>query len=99
VVTRDLRGAPDPAVLRKALWKDLNQGEHAGPLDAAQAQALAWLERASRPVSALKDESVVCDVLDALAFNLDGTRAAPEYFHAGSAVEIVESSPLRERDD
>ena len=80
VVTRDLPGAPDPAVLRKALWKDLNQGEHAGPLDAPQAQALAWLERASRPVSALKDESVVCDVLDALAFNLDGTRAAPEYF-------------------
>jgi hypothetical protein len=62
------------------LWKDLNQGEHAGPLDAAQAQALAWLEKASRPVSALRNESVVCDVLDALAFNLDGTRSAPEYF-------------------
>ena len=80
VVTRDLPGAPDPAVLRRTLWKNLNQGEHAGPLDEAESQALAWLERASRPVSALRDESVVCDVLDALAINLDGRRSAPEYF-------------------
>ena len=36
--------------------------------------------RASRPVSALEDPSVVCDILDALAVNLDGKPAAPEYF-------------------
>jgi integrase len=80
VVTRDLPGAPDPAVLRKALWKHLNQGEHAGPLDETQSRALTWLQRASQPVSAFKDESVVCDVLDSLAINLNGMRAAPEYF-------------------
>jgi integrase len=80
VVTRDLPGAPDPAVLRKALWKHLNQGEHAGELDEAEARALMWLEKASRPMSVFRDESLVCDVLDALAVNLDGTRSAPEYF-------------------
>ncbi len=31
-------------------------------------------------MSAFGDESAVCDVLDALAVNLDGARAAPEYF-------------------
>jgi len=80
VVTRDLPGAPDAAVLRRALWKDLNQGAHAGSLDEAQARALAWLEKASRPVSAFREESVVCDVLDVLAVKLDGTRSAPDYF-------------------
>jgi integrase len=80
VVTRNLSGAPDPAVLRKALWKHLNQGEHAGSLAESETRALAWLEKASQPVSSFKDESVVCDVLDALAINLNGKRAAPEYF-------------------
>jgi integrase len=64
----------------RLLRKDLNQGDYTVPLDQTEAHALAWLEKASRPVSALRDESVVCDVLDALAVNLDGTRAAPEYF-------------------
>jgi hypothetical protein len=67
-------------VLRKALWKNLNQGGHAGIPDEAESRALAWLEKASRPISAFKDESVVCDVLDALAVNLSGVRSAPEYF-------------------
>jgi len=59
IVTRELPSAPDPSVLRKALWKTLNQGDHAGALDEAQSQALAWLEKASRPVSAFKDESLM----------------------------------------
>lgn len=80
VVTRQLPGEPDPTVLRKALWKHLNQGQHADPLDPAETRAIAWLAKASRPVSAFKDEAVVCDVLDALATNLDGTRSAPDYF-------------------
>jgi len=80
VVTRDLPGAPDDAVLRAALRKELNQGDHAGALGDAETKALAWLVKASLPVSAFSDESVVCDVLDALAVNLDGQRAAPEYF-------------------
>ena len=48
----------------KALWKHLNQGEQASPLDEAQSRALAWLLKSSRLVSAFNDESVVCDVLD-----------------------------------
>jgi hypothetical protein len=80
VVVRDLAGAPDPDLLRYALRKTLNQGEHAGQLDEDEAKAIAWLARASRPVSALEDPSVVCDVLDALAVNLNGKPAAPEYF-------------------
>jgi integrase len=80
VVTRDAPGAPDPVVLRRALSKDLNQGSHAGTLDQAEARALAWLEKASRPVSALEDDAVVCDALDALAVNLDGRAASAEYF-------------------
>jgi len=80
VVTRDLPGEPDPAVLRKALWKHLNQGQHADALCPEETRAITWLQKASRPVSAFKDESVVCDVLDALATNLDGARSAPDYF-------------------
>ena len=80
VVVRDLPGAPDPGVLRHALTIKLNQGQHAGQLDDDEAKALAWLARASRPVSALEDPSLVCDVLDVLAARLDGTPAAPEYF-------------------
>ena len=80
VVTRNIPGAPDPDVLRSALRKDLNQGAHGGQLDDAERKALAWLEKASRPVSAFENDSVVCDVLDALAVNLDRTQAAPEYF-------------------
>ena len=48
--------------------------------DDAERKALAWLEKASRPVSAFENDLVVCGVLDALAVNLDGTQAAPEYF-------------------
>jgi integrase len=80
VVVRDLAGAPDPDILRRALRKKLNQGQHAGQLDDSETKALTWLVRASRPVSALEDPSVVCDVLDALAVRLDGQPAAPEYF-------------------
>lgn len=80
VPTCEVPGKPAAAVLRRALRKDLNQGGHASALNGAEVRALAWLERASRPMSAFEDESAVCDVLDALAVNLDGTRAAPEYF-------------------
>jgi integrase len=79
-VTSDVTGRPDRAILRGALAKHLNQGGKAGAPDAAEARALAWLEKASRPVSALEDDAVVCDVLDALAVNLDGKAAAPGYF-------------------
>jgi integrase len=80
VVTRSLSGAPHPDVLRAALRKSLNQGDYTADLDAAETKAMAWIEKASRPVSAFADESVVWDVLDAIATKLDGKPAAPDYF-------------------
>ena len=48
--------------------------------DYDERRALAWLERASLPVSALNDGAVVSDMLDAIATRLDGGAAAPDYF-------------------
>jgi hypothetical protein len=61
VVVRDLAGAPDPAVLRGALRKKINQGSHAGTLTEDEAKAIAWLDKASRPMSAFEDAATVCD--------------------------------------
>jgi integrase len=80
LLTRDLPGAPDPDTLRRALRKTLNQGSHTDPLDHDETTAIAWIQRASRPVSTLEDPAVVADVLDALAVRLDGKPASPEYF-------------------
>jgi integrase len=80
VLTRDLAGAPDRDVLRLALRKELNQNEHARAPDDEERRALAWLGRASLPVSALSDGALVCDLLETLAKCLDGTAAAPDYF-------------------
>jgi integrase len=79
VLVRDLRGAPDPDTLRAALRKDFNQGRPAA-LSPDKTRAIAWLKRASLPISALNDDSVVTDVLDALASRIDGTPAAPDYY-------------------
>jgi integrase len=80
VVTRDLAGSPDPEVLRHAVRKELNQNAHAREPGDEERRALAWLERASLPVSALNDGAIVCDMLDTLAKCLDGSAAAPDYF-------------------
>ena len=80
LLTRDLPGAPDPDTLRRALRKTLNQGSHTDPLDHDETRAIAWIQRASRPVSTLEYPAVVADVLDALAVRLDGKPASPEYF-------------------
>lgn len=80
VLTRELPGAPDPDVLRRAIRRDLNQNEHATSPDAEGLRALAWLDRASMPVSALGDSAVVGDLLDTLGRKLDGSPAAPDYF-------------------
>ena len=70
----------DSGLLRSALRKTLNQGSHAGELTADETGAIAWIRRNSRAISALEDPSVVADVLDALAVNLNGKPAAPQYF-------------------
>jgi hypothetical protein len=78
VAVRNLPAAPEADVLRAALRKKLNQGDYLSPLTDDEVKAITWLKRASRPVRAFEDASVVCDVLDALAVNLDGSPAAPE---------------------
>ncbi len=77
VVVTDLKGAPDDAVLRSALRKKLNQGEHGGELDEEEAKAISWIARASRPVGSLADPAVVCDILDALTVNRPPGCASP----------------------
>jgi integrase len=67
-------------VLRHALRKELNQSQHARAPDSHERRTLAWLDRASLPVSALDDGAVICDMLDTLARCLDGSAAAPDYF-------------------
>ena len=80
VLTREIAGEPDQGVLRHALRHALNQNPHARPPDDAELRALAWLERASLPISALDDPSVVSELLDVLSRKLDGTPAAPDYY-------------------
>ena len=58
VAVRNLPAAPDADLLRAALRKELNQGDHAGALTEDEARAIAWLKRASRPVRAFEDASI-----------------------------------------
>jgi hypothetical protein len=80
VLVRDQRGAPDRDLLRAALRKAFNQNPGRRPLTGVERQAIRWIEKQSLPVSALNDDSVAADVLDALATKLDGRPAAPDYF-------------------
>lgn len=80
VLVRDQRGAPDRDVLRAALRKAFNQNSTRHPFTEAECQAIKWIENHSLPISALADESVAADALDALAVRLDGKPAAPDYF-------------------
>jgi hypothetical protein len=77
---RNMTAVPDADVLRAALRKQLNQGDYLSPLTGDEVKAITWLKRASHPVRLFEDDSVVCDVLDALAVNLDSSPAVPEYF-------------------
>jgi len=79
-LTRDLTGEPDPDVLRLAVRRALNQNEHARQPDADERRALAWLQRASLPVSSLDDPATVSELLDVLGRKLDGTPASADYF-------------------
>jgi hypothetical protein len=81
VLVTTTRGAPDPDVLRRAMRKwafNPQYRDTARPPDIDQ--ALRWLARASMPVSALQEASVVSRALDACGSRLDGSAAAPEYY-------------------
>ncbi|WP_239374542.1 tyrosine-type recombinase/integrase [Frankia sp. Cj5] len=74
------RGAPDPRILRDALYgwafniTRSTDGDDAPSDDVAA--ALCWIERSTVPISALADPTYARAALDALAVKLDGSPAA-----------------------
>jgi integrase len=81
VLVTTTRGAPDPEVLREAMRKwafNPNRRDTAKPVEIEA--ALAWLAKASVPITALQEASLVSKALDACSRKLDGTSAAPEYY-------------------
>jgi integrase len=80
-VTLDLterqRKAPDPEVMRRALFSyAFNAASLSRPVPAEISQALAWIAQASLPVAALEEPAVVRAALNACARRLDGKPAA-----------------------
>ena len=73
-------GDPTPTHSGAALRKKLNQGHYAGHAGPGRNEGHRLARAGPMPVSALEDPSVVSDVLDALALNLNGKPATPEYF-------------------
>ena len=105
-LTRATGQRPPAEVLRAALYGHAFNPQHQTRRpDPATAAALAWLERASLPVTRLQDPQMTRQALDALAVRLDGRRAAANtiarkraVFHnaLGYAVELglLEVNPL-----
>ncbi|MFH0243270.1 tyrosine-type recombinase/integrase [Streptomyces sp. HK10] len=88
----DSRGAPEPRVLRAALYSwafrfyldengTLKPRTEAEEAPAEIAAALEWIARKSVKVSDLNTPSVVRSALEALAVRLDGKAAAPNTIH------------------
>ncbi len=81
VLVKSQRGAPDPAVLRQALRKwAFNPPRRDMPRPPEVEAALRWLARASVPVAALEEASMVSQALDACARKLDGSAASAQYY-------------------
>ena len=76
-LTGPRRGAPDPAVLRRALFGYAFNHATATRITPAEiTRALDWIAKASLPVAALDDPDTIRAVLAACARRLDGTPAA-----------------------
>jgi hypothetical protein len=81
VLVKNQRGAPDPDVLRRALRKwafNPPRRDMARPSEIEA--ALRWLARASVPMSALEEASMVARALDACGRKLDGSAASAQYY-------------------
>jgi integrase len=71
------RGAPEPAQLRKALYKwAFNTKLREAGLPGDLAPAIRWIERSTVPLTDLADTDTLRGVLNQLARKLDGTPAA-----------------------
>jgi integrase len=98
LLTRDTGRRPPAGRLRAALYRyAFNPQRRPSLTDPGTAHALAWLERASLPVSQLSDPRVIRAALDGLCTRLDGSPAAANtitrkraVFHGalGYAVEL-----------
>ena len=98
LLTRETGRRPTAQILRAALYgHGFNARRRPGAPDPATASALAWVQRASLPVSQLTDPRVIRAALDGLCTRLDGSPAAANtitrkraVFHGalGYAVEL-----------
>ncbi|RJQ77624.1 integrase [Pseudonocardiaceae bacterium YIM PH 21723] len=81
------RGAPDAALLRKALtgWA-FNKKRREDPQPPEIENALKWVARNTRQLSYLKDESALRLALEQLSLKLDGTQAAAKTVNRKRAV-------------
>jgi integrase len=71
------RNTPDPAALRRALFRYAFNAAHiTRPMPADIAEALEWIAKASLPVAALEEAAAVRTALNACARRLDGKPAA-----------------------
>ncbi|WP_405743431.1 site-specific integrase [Streptomyces sp. NBC_01525] len=77
-LVQDMRGAPAPAVLRRALTGyAFNFSKHRTPPPDHLAAALTWISGKSLPMPSLEDDSEVIRIaLKALSTRLDGKKAA-----------------------
>ncbi|GAA2416139.1 tyrosine-type recombinase/integrase [Nonomuraea africana] len=87
VLTHDLSGRPDDAIIRRALREYAFVPEDRRPEPTPEiAAAIRWLEAASLPLSALEDARHVRAVLEALALLMDGSAAATSTYRRKRAV-------------
>src|SRR5690348_9506202 len=70
------RGRPDPRELRAALYQHAFNPVRLAEPGSAAAQILNWAQQASLPVGRLSEPDVLRAALEALTFQLDGSRAA-----------------------
>ena len=82
VLVKSQRGAPDPDLYfaRRCVSGRSIRRAGTSPRPPEVEAALRWLARASVPVSALEEASMVSRALDACGRKLDGSAAAPQYY-------------------
>jgi integrase len=70
------RDRPDPRELRTVLYQHAFNPIHPAGPDSTAAQILGWAQQASLPVGCLSEPAVLRSALEALTYQLDGSRAA-----------------------
>ncbi|MGH3189203.1 MAG: tyrosine-type recombinase/integrase [Streptosporangiaceae bacterium] len=76
LIRKDARSRPDPRELRTVLYQHAFSPARPAGVGSAAAQILDWAQQASLPVGCLSEPAVLRAALEALTFQLDGSRAA-----------------------